>query len=449
MVSQLVCMGRHTLTGLLTTSGRVSCDWTADYRLYQHQRVDVEKVFESVFRTVTQYGNQDGPVVTALDDSLLMKSGKKIPEVKYARDPMGPPFAVNFVRGQRVVQLSAAVSDDGQAARMIPVFFRSAPSASKPARKAPATQWAQYREQAKQQTLSKHGLACIADARRLLDEAAHRQRPLWVSVDGSYTNRTVLRGLPERVTLIGRIRGDAKLSYAPEVRPSASTGRRRIYGDDAPTPEQLRVDESVPWQMVRAYIAGREHDFKIKTISHLRWRVAGGAHALRLVVIAPLRYRLSNNAPLLYRKPAFLICTDPKAPLQQLLQAYLWRWDIEVNFRDEKTLLGVGQAQVWNNASVRGVPQMMVAAYSLLLAGAVTAYGVNAGHVVLPSPKWQKNKEPPRASTMKLIQALRAELWTQAIRSPRFCHFVKHPNTHTNSTKLETSLRNAVLMAAA
>ena len=45
-------------------------------------------------------------------------------------------------------------------------------------------------------------------------------------------------------------------------------------------------------------------------------------------------------------EPAYLICTNPDLPLQALHQAYLWRWDIEVNFRDEKTILGVGQAQV-------------------------------------------------------------------------------------------------------
>lgn len=47
---------------------------------------------------------------------------------------------------------------------------------------------------------------------------------------------------------------------------------------------------------------------------------------------------------MLYRQPAFLVCTDPQMTLEDLLQDYLWRWDIEVNFRDEKTIMGVGQA---------------------------------------------------------------------------------------------------------
>jgi len=31
-----------------------------------------------------------------------------------------------------------------------------------------------------------------------------------------------------------------------------------------------------------------------------------------------------------------------------LIQYYFDRWQIEVNHRDEKSLLGVGQAQVWS-----------------------------------------------------------------------------------------------------
>jgi hypothetical protein len=36
--------------------------------------------------------------------------------------------------------------------------------------------------------------------------------------------------------------------------------------------------------------------------------------------------------------------SDPDVPLEDLLQEYLWRWDIEVNFKDEKCLLGVSEA---------------------------------------------------------------------------------------------------------
>jgi hypothetical protein len=61
------------------------------------------------------------------------------------------------------------------------------------------------------------------------------------------------------------------------------------------------------------FAAGKSHAFKIKTIRPLRWRPAGKKHNLRLIVIAPLGYRLTKHSRMLYRKPAFLICTDPDA----------------------------------------------------------------------------------------------------------------------------------------
>ena len=43
------------------------------------------------------------------------------------------------------------------------------------------------------------------------------------------------------------------------------------------------------------------------------------------------------------------------------IQDYFDRWGIEVNHRDEKEILGVGQAQVWNEKSVSKVPALLMA----------------------------------------------------------------------------------------
>jgi len=44
--------------------------------------------------------------------------------------------------------------------------------------------------------------------RARLDEQDASIRQLFLSVDGSYTNATILKGLPHSVTLIGRVRKD-------------------------------------------------------------------------------------------------------------------------------------------------------------------------------------------------------------------------------------------------
>jgi len=77
---------------------------------------------------------------------------------------------------------------------------------------------------------------------------------------------------------------------------------------------------------------------------------------------APLGYRLSRRSRILYRQPAYLICTDPQRPLEQFLQYYPWRGGIENNFREDKTLLKAGQAQLRLPLSVHAVPALIVAA---------------------------------------------------------------------------------------
>lgn len=419
-------MGKHTMTNLMTTSGRQCMDWSADYRLYGKERIDCEKIFAQIQKEILELNN-DKPLVTALDDSLLRKTGKKIPGVKWARDPMGPPFQVNFVRGQRVIQMSAALSE-GPQARMVPVLFRDASTPDKPKRNASANDWSAYKEECKKRRLSVHGVACISDLRSRM-EPGHA---LWVTVDGSYTNRTILKNLPEHTVLIGRIRSDAKLYYLPSA--LTGPGRRRVYGLDAPKPEAIRKDDTIPWQKITAYTSGKLHEFRVKTLTQLRWRASGGKHIVQIMVIAPLRYRLSMKGPLLYREPAYLICTDPDLAVEKILQAYLWRWDIEINFRDEKSIMGTGQAQVRCPASVKSVPQMMVAAYALLLLAGIKNWGIKGIPQPHNIPKWQNKTKKHRASANDLIKQLRYELWADSISSINLSHFVK--DQHQNRSAL-------------
>lgn len=445
MLGQLVCLGRHTLTGVAATTGSVFSDWSAHYRLYSHERFDPEAVFSVVRRQIRQNLEENQPMVVAMDDSLLRKRGTKIPGVAWRRDPLGPPFNVNFVRSQRVLQLSAALpAQDCPEARMIPLDFRHVPTPAKPGKKAQEAEWAEYRKACVKCRMSIRGLERLICLRRRLDEDGSEQTPLWVVVDGRFTNRTVMKELPDRTMLIGRIRGDAKLYHLPE-KSASKTGRKRIYGSQAPTPEQLRQDEAYPWKTVPAWACGRMHEFKLKVLTPLRWRATSDRVNVQIVVIAPLAYRLRKNSRVLYRKPAYLVCTDPDLSLEQLLQAYLWRWDIEVNFRDEKTILGVGQAQVRNQASTESVPALSVAAYSLLLLAAHKTFPHSSS--CLPPPKWRQKKTKHRASLFDLIALLRHELWNDSICSTRFSHFVSSQLLHTKSEKLLPSLAGALFYA--
>lgn len=442
MLSQLLCLGRHTVTGVLGTSGRLFCDWSADYRMYSSERIDPQALFTPVRQTLTARLAPNEPLVTALDDTRLRKTGRKTYGVKYLRDPLGPPFHINFIKAQRFLQLSMASLADHGMARMIPIDFVHAPAPQKPPAQADEDVRAQFCKAKRDQALPKVAVDRLRMLRQAMDEDGQAARSLWSVVDGGFTNGPYLRPLPQRTLAIGRIRADAKLYHLPESSPG-KPGRHLAYGPRAPTPEQLRQNDAVHWTKVEAFAAGTTHQFKIKTMSPLRWRVAGKAHDLRLIVIAPLGYRLTLNSRILYRKPAYLICTDPQASLQKIVQAYLWRWDIEVNFRDEKTILGVGQAQVRHEHSVENVPALAVAAYAMLLTSATQTYGPTGKPQTLPAPKWRRTKAL-RASTQSLINHLRHEVWSRAIR---FSSFASPFPAYTKPQKCDLSLEGALFYA--
>ncbi len=304
-LSSLLCLGRHTLTGLLTTSGGEFQDWSAAYRIFSQNRLPAQDLFAVVRRAVLAELPPHAPLTVAVDDSLLRKSGLPIPGVAWRRDPLGPPFQTNFVRAQRFLQLSASIPLSDGAFRMVPIAFRHAPTPPKPPHQAPAEAVQQYRKTARLTRLPLVAAQQIAALRQALDaQPGGSLRPLHIVVDGGYTNATVLKKLPDRTVLIGRIRKDAQLYFPPESSSAPASphrGRPRHYGAPAPTPEQIRTEEARAWSTIDISVSGAPHSMRIKRLGPVLWRTAGLGQVLQLVVIAPLRYRLADRFVVVFR----------------------------------------------------------------------------------------------------------------------------------------------------
>jgi hypothetical protein len=437
------------VTGLLTTSGSQFRDWSSTYRLFSQDRLPVPEIFSVVRRAIHAQLPADAPFRAVMDDTLLRRSGLHTPGVAWRRDPLGPRFQTNFVRGQRFLQISAAMPGKEAVFRLAPITFLHAPTPPKPNHKAADADRAQYRRDAKSSRLSLRGAQQMTQLRQSLDQdPGGKQRTLLLAFDGGYTNSTVLKQIPLRTVCIGRIRKDAKLCLTPDPALQKNRGRRLRYGKAAPTPEQLRTDESQPWQSISFAHSGIHHGLRYKQLSNLMWRAAGVQQLLQLIVIAPLAYRLRKSSKLLYREPAFLICTDPALAPREIIETYFQRWDIEVNFRDEKTLLGAGQAQVRAEASVESAPALTVAAYGMLLVAGQLAFG-NSQDGLLPQPKWAAASKGPRTSTQQLLHQLRAEVWGRGLGMDHFSGFAFQQASDSKPQKCTFPLVSAVCYANA
>lgn len=400
----LVCLGRRTLSRVIWTNGGQHRSWSAEYFLYSRCRWDPQQLFAPILQRGLAWchGRYLG---VAVDDTRLRKTGRCIQQAFYQRDPLSPPFHVNLMLGLRFLQASLLVPLYRRApvsARSLPIRFQETGVIKRPRRNASPEHWQWYRAAVRKYNLSTRFVAMMCELRQALDTAGGLLKIMVLAVDGSFCNRTVFAASTDRTEIVARTRKDAVLCLR------AKAGTRRFYDTVRFTPEQVRKDDVIPWQNTRIFYGGKWRRVRFKDIPVVYWQGGARRRPLRLLVVAPTPYRKRHSGRLYYRQPAHLLTTDLKGHARTLLQIYFDRWQIEVNHREEKDTLGVGQAQLWNIDAVPKQPVLAVASYSALLLASLLAFGAARGAAYAPLPKWRKHARRP--SCLDLIALLRKEM---------------------------------------
>lgn len=402
-LGSLLCLGRSMLSRIIWTTGREHNSWSGEYFLHSRAPWDPHALFDPMLRQALRYcpGRLVG---VAVDDTRLKKTGRSIPQAQYHRDPLSPPFHVNLVWALRFLQASVLLPlhrSGPWPARGIPIRFEEVSTVKKPSRRAGEEAWNIYKQEVKQRNLSRRFVQSMVELRHSFDHAGAANKVLVIVGDGSFCNRTVLSGIPDRVALIARARKDASLCFR------APAAERRFYAKDKFTPDQVRLNESIAWRETKIFYGGKRRKIRYKEVSNVLWQGGARQRALRLFVIAATPYRKRRSGKFHYHHPAFLLTTILQGSTPQLLQMYFDRWQIEVNHRDEKDTLGVGQAQMWNPVSVPRQPALVVASYSALLLAALKAFGPQRSEVYAALPRWRSRAKRP--SCLDLTTLLRKE----------------------------------------
>lgn len=399
----LLCLGRRTISRVIWTTGGEQRSWSAEYHLHSRSPWNPQALFTPILERALPWctGRYIG---VAADDTGLRKTGRCIPQAFFQRDPLSPSFWVNLMWGLRFLQCSLLVPLYRRApvgTRALPIRFEPAPTVKRPSRKASAEQWQQYRAAAKQRNLSRLFVGLLSPLRTAFDAAGAAAKTLVLAVDGSFCNRTVFAVFLAGVQILARARKDAVLCFR------APAGSRRFYSPDKFTPAQIRNDTHRRWETTRLFYGGKRRAVRYKQLHSVYWQGGARRRPLRLLVVAPTPYRKRKSGRFYYRQPAYLLTTDLTAPARTLLQIYFDRWQIEVNHREEKDTLGIGQAQLWNVNSVPRQPVFAVASYSALLLASLLTFGPARDQAYLPLPKWRRKAKRP--SCLDLVTLLRNE----------------------------------------
>jgi hypothetical protein len=320
----LICLGRRTVSRLIWTNGGQQRSWSAEYFLHSRCRWEPQPLFATIWRNALP--DCRGPYVgVAVDDTRLHKTGRRIRQAFFQRDPLSPPFHCNLMLGLRFLQASRRAPLHRRhrgSARALPVRFQEVSAVKRPQRNAPAEQWRQYRVAVKLHNLSRRFVTMMSQLRQALETAGGHLKTLALAVDGSFCNRTVFTAVAPGVELIARARSDSRLCFrAPE-------GSRRFYSPHKFTPEQIRQDKTIPWKIAFLFYGGKRRLVRYKELRGVYWQGGARKRKLRLLVVAPTPYRKRKSGRLHYRRPAFLLTTVLEGLAGPLLQIYFDRWQI-------------------------------------------------------------------------------------------------------------------------
>jgi hypothetical protein len=292
-----------------------------------------------------------GPITLLVDDTLAHKRGKCVWGLGWFRDAVASTQRrVATASGHNWVVVAVAFCVPGTAVILaLPLLARlHLPGKGQP--------------------------GCATLAREMLAEVLgwFPTRRFTLVGDGAYACKELLACLDERVTFVGRLRGDAAL-YDPNLpKPrKGKRGRKPSKGPRLPSPKgaAAKADRkrtgvgSWLWQAVSVLAYGKERQLQACGYEAV-WPHVLGLRPIQIVVVRDLSGKMRD---------AYLFTTDLEASAGWVITQFAWRWPIEVLFRASKQSLDVEAPQHWCQQSVEKVAPWVWSMQSVIMVWYLTA----------------------------------------------------------------------------
>lgn len=399
-IGLVLVTGRSMISRVLMVTGMDRGDWTAFYRVFAQGRLDVNALRGQVLSHWLAMYAHDTPVVVVVDGTHLPRTGRKVPGVGFARHPRTPAWKPGIHHAQRWEGVSGLTPPtvDGDC-RTIPLWFEPAPTPS-------ARRWPEHPARAEWQA----AIDGIQWVRAMIDHEDNAQHDLVVVGDGAYCGAPIWNALPAHTTLIARCAKNRALFALPDPNEPPRRGRKRMYGERGPTPQQQGQDRSRR-RVCEIVVRGKPRHLGIVVTGPWVMKTAPD-HPLMLVTIGGIGRGVGatrRNRDMMH----FLVnarSTDfgweLPYPLADLAMWVWQRWEVEVMHRELKSGWGLGDQQQWSPIAAASVTQWVVWAYAVLI-----LTGVATPPPVRQTRRWYR---PRRWTPRDLTLLLRNDLWSTA-----------------------------------
>ncbi len=432
---EVFTFGRHTVTQGLLALGLTDADWSAWYRLFSQGRFDAQKAGEVMLRQTLAHVPVEAPYVIAGDGVKVYRHSQKMPGTAWTKGARTAPFQPGLERAQRFVDISWLPPMEGAGwTRAIPLLWRPAfPEKAVPAAVPPKKEWEAVVE----------GIKWV---RERLDAAGREAQDVLCVVDGGIERAVAFwEQVPERTFVLARTARNRVLHELPSPSPTSKRGPKPKYGVRARTPgEWLHVKEG--WQKTTLMVRGRLRVLQYRVEGPYLRRGLPGRFFFLLVV----RGRdVKRGKRRIRRKPAFFLVLarwDGERwvlPYEaETLLLWAWqRWEVEVEHREVKSGLGLGEKQCWHPLGTIVAVQWSAWVYGVLMLAGYRTWGICGGPA--PLGRWQKGVH--RWSIRRLWRAVRAAIWDlPELRAV----YLGTPNNWPQKSDYLAGLWNAIQAAA-
>ncbi len=412
----IVTMGRHSVSRVLrVVQPRLRGHWSNYHRLFSSARISMWKLAAALTRRVIALLPADAPIILAADDTVDGKDGDRVwakgPHRDGARSSHGHT-AVKWGHRWLVVGVLARVRGMTRT-WALPVLcgLCLSPRTAKLLGRPPKTpgQLARQMVMRLMRWLPARKFILLGDSLVVTHQTAHF---------------ALLHA--DRLTAIGRLRGDANF-YAPPKYPGrpGRDGTRAKKGKKLPSPAE-RIDQMKPHCEEVAWYGGQRRQVRYVTDTAL-W------HDRHHSQTTPIRWVAVLGDAATGRPHAYFFSTDTALAATRIIELYAARWNIEVTFEESRAYLGVETTRHWCRQSVLRVTPLLLCLYSVV---ALLWHELPRAE---RTPRWSRTPcyDKQTLTFTDALFAVRRELWRTSL--------LRHRSKNGCLTHLPRSARDQLL----
>jgi len=217
-------------------------------------------------------------------------------------------------------------------------------------------------------------------------------------VDGGFASFDLLEECCRmHITLICRLRIDAKLYDFPPEPIKGKRGRKPKKGALLPSLKTLAKDENQPWKkaVIPWYQEGE------KSVSYISGVALMHKTNHLPIAVTWVLVRVEGK-----KNPVAFFSNNVEFEALDILKRYMFRWNVEVTFEEARAHVGIETQRQWSDLAIARTTPCLLGLFSLICCAALAFY--RRGELIPKGSAWYKKTE---ITFSDIIALMRRKTW--------------------------------------